>query len=1265
MSMPPTNLDALSISPIEGKPQYRHPKTSSLSSSLRSHSSLFHHPDHSGSGAASWVFTDILLSLTVKEKDDVYSVINKCNQLVRLLQESPSLKSDIAFEHVVSRIVFMFYHPAPQLRCAAYRVLRYSIVSADSIEFLVSSKILICIIVSLSTPTPLLEKQEALKLIRHFLLVPNGSNYISIGVVKALVALVEHENDSDNELHPSSSANGAQNPSSDYQERSLPLHFIKFCIETISELSLVKPHIAFHGGGLRLIISLVINGSPDIALPCMFVLVSLLDKPNARLFLRNGLDLASLTSVFSLFLDDDDVDLPNSNSRRYHNRALKISFLLSLFLKCWNGLICFSHKNFESLQILISNLKCKNTHLRNIILDLLLDVLLIKPLPWVQDSSVADLWARYYAYIKKSDHYQQVVTYKFPKLSPKSFEYTVISNYQGFLLKVLINCGIVPMVFEVIDSTVLDDSTSLKATFLLTNVLQMSTRLLPSAYYNTQLFDAYRRSLSMSSISKIESAAKSQMTSGLDDRKRNHIKSYVKDMIVTSRVLLDDADLKTLITQTRLLTGKEFEDWNWNQISHLCQGPLRSSKRFNDIQEKYPKLLKLLLSFFRPFKYRFSRIPLHPTDTKSTKLKNPKKLVSVGCQLIEALLKHEAGFRYLLTNKLMPQLAEIFAQVSPKSGISAEEPFLSTAMLESTLTVGYVKFVGILSSSQYGLQILEEWQFLHLISDIIQANAMNGANNQLVCNLFSSLNFHLKSPFRIILSQAMTTGQVETKVFLMVNIVPKLLEAEECQQFILRNLVNSLYDMNDIVVQQAIGHLHDFFIIHDRLAKINDLISLKPSVKKLMSCKEGRALILAFCTTTPGFRLLLENGIIEKYFHESIRQLQGCEYLLSVEETLQGSLVPFSKAVKTSEREEADDLHHFFHYLLATEDGFLFFNSNRRCLDEIITKTFLIVEKLGLIDSFVTTKFDESTTAALASHKKAKSTDLLNMDEYSTPTPSDSFDGTNDQSHSQLSKSSLHIFNRDIFKPSDDEEEYLLMRLKQNLWIIGEIASSKFGIQILDPLYSPASSPFNSHVLELILQLFQNSRVWQIRGVAFHQLGKLAATSEGVEMLDDMNWTCVDSLGTDQPLLIAYPSSLQDKNVFNLEILNPFQDSSYFLLYGGHDGSLWANQPLDLDEDVGAGAETFEKLNDKVLSLINHLSSVLGKIERKAMKELKAIKAESPQVFENPFLFLKTIRLVDKGKFKYKTRKFVFGLFNVIKIMEFFFKQNQRKLSKR
>lgn len=1234
-------LDSLNISSIEGSKGYHQRSEDSHDNNL---------PEQNVE-AASWAFTEILQNLSVREKDDVYLVITKCNQLVGLLQETPSLKHDMAIDMVVNRIQFMFYHPAPQLRCAAYRVLRYSIASLDSILLMVQLKILISIIVSLSVPCPLLEKQEALKLIREFLNVSDGANFISVGVIKALVAIIE--DDCDDLANTNTNAPPAQN-----DQFVIPTSFTKLCIETICEIAVLKPDIVFHGGGFRLMMSLIINGAADLSTSCLVVFMSILDKPDARLFLRNGLDLTSLTSVYSLVDEDGEDKL--SNTRKVHNMALKVTFLISVFLKCWSGLICFSHNNFEAIRIIVSKLKGKNNTVRNLIMDLLLDVLRIKALPWLEDSSIFDLFTSMNVFLSPGGQVDEQINHLYLDIPSNSFEKTAISHYQGLVLQVFLSCGVAPLIFDIIDKST-DESTCSKATFLLTNILQISMELLPKDFVQEHLSEAYKESLSLSSIYKIENAAKEQMKTSLSERKRSEVKSHVKDMIIENRVEMDDAALKSLITKTRILNLKDFEDWDWAQLSHLCQGPIRDQKRFYEIQERYPKVLRYLMSFFRPFKYRFSRAPLRPDNNK---LKYPKRIILVGCQLLEALLNHDAGFEYLLSNKLMPQLAEIFAQISPRSGITAEEPILSTKKLESTLSIGYVKFVGVLSASNKGLTILEEWQFFQLISDIIDSNVESNANVHLLFNLLNNLNFVYDSPLRILLSKVLAVAQEGTKLFTLENVIPKLLRSEECQVYVIRSLANLLYDESDAVVSLSVSYLHEYFVTKGQISRINLFIDLQPSTFVLSKYSKGKELLLLFCTTTAGFRLLHENGLIQRHLAQTVRSLQTFEYLDTIEGTLKKYLYPFSSMLLQVRNALGKNCHHFFYYLLSTEDGFIYFNSQRVVLEDIINKTFHIVQKLRLIEEKIeivkAPEFLYSKTRPPAVESTNSKTNSIESDEtddlYKLDSPA-KFQAKSEVSFSHMKET---LSETTQIKTAEDEEEYMLLRLKQYLWIIGEIASSKYGIQILDPLNNPGLR--SDHVIELMRRLYKSSREWQIRGIAFHQLGKMAATNEGIEMLDDMSWVSIDTLSS---LKLAYPDSIRGKDLFDLEILNPYEDSTYISLFGSHGEELWANQQLDVDADDGHGLETNQKLDDKALSLINHLSSVLGKIERKATKELNLIKQNNGEIFESPQFFLKTIRLVDKGKFKYKTRNFIFGLFDTVKIMETLVKRSKRGLGGR
>lgn len=1203
--------------------------------------------------AASWTFTEILQSLSVREKDDVYLVITKCNQLVQLLQDTPSLKHDMAIDMVVNRIQFMLYHPAPQLRCAAYRVLRYSIASLDSILFMVQLKILLSIILSLSVPCPIIEKQEALKFIREFLNVPEGASFISVGVIKALVALIEHEGEESG--NPNAASTSLAN-----DEFNIPSSFTKLCIETICEIAVLKPHLVFYGGGFRLMISQIISGPSDIAALCLVVFMSILDKPEARLFLRNGLDLTSLTSVYSMVDDDDSAK--QSGSRKSHNRALKVTFLISTFLKCWTGIICFSHNNFEAIRNILYKLKGYNNRIRSIIMDLILDILRIKAIPWLEDSAIYDLITSFHVFMSPGNLLMEGVLKEYLDLPPNSFEKSVISHYQGLLLKVLHSCDVVPLIYDIIDENPEEELLS-KATFLLANILTLSVEVLPKRFVQEHITSAHKTSLSLTSIYKIDSAAKSQIKTNLGEKRRGEVKTHVKNMIIESRVNMNDTALKSLISRTKLLTLKDYEDWDWVQLSHLCQGPLRDRKRFCDIQEKYPKVLKYLMSFFRPFKYRFSRAPLRADN--SHKLKHPKRVILVGCQLLEALLFHEAGYDYLFSNKLLPQMAEIFAQVGPKSGRSSDEPILSTRSLENTLSIGYVKFIGILSSSNKGLTLLNEWRFLQLISDIVDGNVTYNTNTHLLFNLLNNIDFVLEGPFRILLSKVLSMSREETKLFTLENVVPKLMKSEECIEFVIRSLANLLYDESKVVVGIAVVLLHNYFVVKGNNSRINVLIDMRPSTTVLSRFSHGKELLMTFCTTTKGFRLLHENGLIEGYLASTIRSLQTLDYLNTIEATLKKGFYPFSTVPQGSPKLQSIDCHHFFHYLLSTEDGFIFFNSQRAVLDEIIGKTFAIVQKLQLVDikrhenkasqflhPSITTNGPELTTSRTNSFESDISAD--ESFKFDSPIKSQSkSDHAIGHPNDAIRENSIILT-----KTSDDDDEYMLMRLKQYLWIIGEIASSQYGIQILDPLYNPNMK--SDHVIDLILQLFGEAKDWQIRGIAFHQLGKMASTNEGIEMLDDMNWESIESHNVQSPLTLAYPKSMGCEDLFNLEVLNPYQDATYISLFGNHGDELWANQQLDLDADDELGLQTNQKLDDKALSLINHLGSVLSRIERKAIKQLNLIKQNDREIFESPNLFLKTIRLVDKGNFKYKTRNFIFGLFDTVKIMENLIKRSRR-----
>lgn len=93
--------------------------------------------------------------------------------------------------------------------------------------------------------------------------------------------------------------------------------------------------------------------------------------------------------------------------------------------------------------------------------------------------------------------------------------------------------------------------------------------------------------------------------------------------------------------------------WNWESLHEMVQGPLLNPKRLEEAI-KVTKFMKRLMSFYRPFKFKFSNV-------KNTKPN--QRYVRIGCALFNTLLQTAEGIKYLSENKILRQIAECLAQL--------------------------------------------------------------------------------------------------------------------------------------------------------------------------------------------------------------------------------------------------------------------------------------------------------------------------------------------------------------------------------------------------------------------------------------------------------------------------------------------------------------------------------------------------------------------------------------------------------------------------
>ncbi|CAK9437214.1 uncharacterized protein LODBEIA_P15920 [Lodderomyces beijingensis] len=1129
-----------------------------------------------------WLLSDLLSNLSsLKDKDEHY-IVQISNDLVHLFQTYAHLEEEVQITTVLPRIQFMLYHPVSEVRSACYRILRHLITSYQNLILLVQSKILIFIIMSLANDQSrynLVEMEQALKLIRKFLTIDKGANLLSVGVIKSLIAVVE-SNDIDDHRSSAIVAN--------YGVAVEPISegFRHACLETLCEIALVKPELIFHAGGFKLIITSLIEDPFEISSSCLLIILRLLNFENSRKFLRNGFDLDSLIAVFSTDEPDTSESLESFNNKfkKISNYKLqRVAFLISSLLKDFNGLMAFSIHDFTSIRNLMLNLTKKNSRAQNFILDILLDCLRFQVFPWLQSSPIGDFLTRFNDLKRSQSVRTQGSNWKKHERRNFPFEYDeikdhftagIVRHYTGLLTYVLIKNGIFESLLTIINGPESPNDLKKKSTLLLTKLYTAANNLLP--------YESITCEMRLPNVSTQVSFEVVRMTRSKADANtefNSYVKSKISDIYVQSNSHVNDDEFKAMITNSRVLAIKEYEEWNWTLLIDIIQGPLNNPRRLEEVLERSPKFLKRLMSFFRPFKYRFANT--------SKKAKNFQKYLTAGCSLLEMLLTSNVGLKYLANSKMMPQLSEIVAQIDPYSGISSNDPILGARRFESAASLGYVKFIGVLSNTSEGLELLTSWQIFTLIFNIISAtNKPESSNKIFVLSLFKNVNFTMSdSPFRGLLKMCFSVSSYKIKIHLLKNLIPSLFARKDCELLCIEILVENLYDSHSDIVLRSIEQLYEHYKAND-FNNIEPLLTRRPAVAILSNYQVGRKFLVHFLTNPEGFAYLLEDGFLEDEFNR-FTHIENFSFTRKIDQLIRQQFYPYVNTsaieVQTCESGIESSSLYFFKCLLSTEEGLIFFQdgSGKAFLDHLISTIEIIFNQINKDDEFL---------------------DIDNQD----------------QIHCDL-----------------------LNLLKQNLWMIGQIGSGKYGIQLLDPMYN---INLKSSVIELVLDNFSHCPLWEIRGLCFYVIGLFSTTVEGIEILDEFGWYVVlDQYGQSKGL--AYPKSRSDiittttkknqdrANLFNLEIVNPYRDFQYYLIF-----SSLVEKTIE---------DSLPPLQLKVIQNLQNLNAILSKIEYKSVRDLSRLKIQeqASEIFNDVDLFLEVVRLIDKGNFSFHKRAFIFRLF--------------------
>ena len=349
-----------------------------------------------------YVLADILQALEMEGMQPDYYV-ERANSLVELFKRHPTLKYDLAWSIFGLRIQMMLLSDSREVVAAGYRLTRYAIAdrkSLQTIRELHTDELVVLSLVKESKAS--IEREQALKFVRAFLDVKDGVRELSNAVVRTVVSVAEH-----------------------YEDRLRSMGVL-----TLVEILIREPSLVVNAGGIGSLTDALAEGNYHGSESLVAAFLHLLDTPHHRKLLRSGFELEA---AFSPFTDPLAV---HGHEEKLRTNARSIAAML----KSWPGIFTLSRQNFMSIRSLLLSLYYPAPLARDIVLELVFDVLHIKPPSWSSSflagrrlttyGRVANLKAESTAYQPRSDS------------DEGSSLFSLVGHYTSLVLAVLIDCGL-------------------------------------------------------------------------------------------------------------------------------------------------------------------------------------------------------------------------------------------------------------------------------------------------------------------------------------------------------------------------------------------------------------------------------------------------------------------------------------------------------------------------------------------------------------------------------------------------------------------------------------------------------------------------------------------------------------------------------------------------------------------------------------------------------------------------------------------------------
>ncbi|KAF9959695.1 hypothetical protein BGZ70_008784 [Mortierella alpina] len=805
--------------------------------------------------------------------------------LVNILKQNQHIHPGYPLQDLVSCLRFCLASTVREIRLNAYRCLRLLSGTGPLAPVLTAFKIDTFIVRSLMADHRLeSERIEALKLVRCFVTTKEGMQHISDGVMRAVIAIAEQ---ADEKLRNA-------------------------CLETLGEMAMSDPKPVVRCGGLRAILVALTDNLQDLSDALLKVFLYLLESPETRCYVRQGLDSEMVMAVFT-----DIYSLGPS----YLDRVKASGRIVTSMVRSWAGLFDLCANEKRAIRSLVQSIKLPIQENRKVLLDMFYEIFRIQTPRWLKEFLDGNS-------IKPTQ--EDLDNYWEANLEPLG----LVDHHQSVVLTVFIDAGLI----ETLISLIVEDGRPekagdadarkvlRKATLLIPELMQLAHKVLPSHksthiqtlpslfHVATNFEDAVLRHVATSAFHFIDTLCRTTTGSTaerLDDGRNQRHLDRIKQRIGTQ---LDEANFRSLLNDTQVLSTKDVSKWRWNLILEIIQGPMVSPRRLDEAI-RVTKFSKRLLAFYRPLNHRYSNQPANESHQTYTK---------IGCALFETLANTVEGAKYLSQNKILRLIADGLAQLDPMQGHPASDPIFSREKMETTMTSGYFEMLGTLCKSRSGSKLLEKFKIFNLYYRLSELRS----RDDIVKKIITSMDYSMDGHPRVILSKVMTSGYKHIRLFATQHLGTVIKnDANEFNDWGIRLLCTQLCDPSLDVCQMAVRALDDAC---SHRKNLDLLIRLRPNLDHLGEA--DNPLLLRFLSTSKGFQHLHDMSYIEGEMDDWFT-FANRQYMIQTEVKLAKAMElqrfnPFSEDGKFENETELQLTRakqvltpHFYGELTRTEEG--------------------------------------------------------------------------------------------------------------------------------------------------------------------------------------------------------------------------------------------------------------------------------------------------------------------------------------------------------